>query len=166
VICFDPFGPLEIRPHPGTGYFPKNHPGRQPATYSRRLGVRHFFGAYDVHRDLLWGRTYCRKRHQEVLQFFRVLRRRYPRRIRLYIVLDNASAHTHAEVAAWAAAHNVRLVFIPTNASWLNRIECQFTAIKQFALDGSYFPDHRSQCRSICLYCRYRNRMAHSQSVA
>lgn len=165
MICFDPFGPLEIRPHPGTGYFPKGHPQRQPATYSRGMGVRHFFGAYDVHRDMLWGRTYRRKRHQEVLQFFKLLRQRYCRRVRLHIVLDNASAHTHPEVATWAVANNVRLVFIPTNASWLNRIECQFTALKKFALAGKYFTDHRSQCRSIWLYCRHRNGMAHSKSV-
>jgi transposase len=165
VICFDAFGPLELRPHPGTGYFPKGHPQRLPATYRRLFGVRHFLGAYDVHGDWLWGRTYRRKRHQEVLHCLKRLRRRYSPSLRLHIVLDNASAHKHRKVLSWAAANNVRLAFTPTNASWLNRIECHFTALKKFALDGASFPDHASQCQSIQLYCRECNRIAHSRSI-
>jgi hypothetical protein len=28
-------------------------------------------------------------------------------------------------------------VFTPSNASWLNWIECEFTALRYFTLDGS-----------------------------
>jgi hypothetical protein len=35
---------------------------------------------------------------------------------------------------AWAKSHNVRFYLTPTNGSWLNRIESQFTALKGFAL--------------------------------
>ncbi len=38
-------------------------------------------------------------------------------------------------------ANKVELAYVPTNASWLNRIECQFTALRYFTLDGT---DHRS----------------------
>ena len=165
MVCFDEFGPLEVRPHPGSGYFPKKHPQRQPATYRRLLGVRHLLAIYDVHGDILWGRSYPRKRHQEVLHFLKLLRRRYCRPLPLYVILDNASAHRHREVLRWTKANKVRLVFIPTNASWLNRIECHLTALKKFALDGSYFPDHRSQCWHIQNYMRERNRVAHSKSI-
>ena len=44
-------------------------------------------------------------------------------------------------VADWAAANNVEVAYTPTNSSWLNRIEPQFTALRYFALDGT---DHRS----------------------
>lgn len=115
---------------------------------------------YDVHGDVLWGRTYRRKRHQEVLHFLRLVRRRYPLRLRLYIVLDNASAHCHREVKKWAKENNAHLVFTPTNASWLNRIECHFTPLKRFALDGAYFPNHRAQAWAIQRYMKERNRAA------
>lgn len=166
MVCLDEFGPLELVPRIGMGYFPEKRPRRLPATYRRLQGVRHLLAVYDVHGNALWGRTYRRKRHQEVLAFLRLLRRRYPRRVRLYMVLDNASAHRHWKVSLWARANNVRLVFTPTNASWLNRIECHFTPLKKFALDGAFFPDHRAQCRSIHRYIRERNRVARSKSIA
>ena len=40
-------------------------------------------------------------------------------------------------VGDWAAANNVQVAYIPTNSSWLNRIEAQFTALRYFALDGT-----------------------------
>jgi hypothetical protein len=43
----------------------------------------------------------------------------------------------------WAEANNVELVYTPTNSSWLNRIEAQFTALRYFALDGLCWPPHQ-----------------------
>jgi hypothetical protein len=53
---------------------------------------------------------------------------------------------------------NVELAYVPTNASFLNRIECHFTALRYFALDGT---DHRSrheQNSMIRRYINWRNR--------
>nr|WP_246102573.1 hypothetical protein [Streptomyces piniterrae] len=33
-------------------------------------------------------------------------------------------------VGTWAAANNVEIAYTPTNSSWLNRIEAQFTALR------------------------------------
>jgi hypothetical protein len=55
--------------------------------------------------------------------------------------MDNYGPQKRPEVRAWCVAHNVELVFLPTNASWLNWIECEFTALRYFALNGT---DHRS----------------------
>jgi hypothetical protein len=52
----------------------------------------------------------------------------------------------------------VRLYFTPTNASWLNRIECQFTALKEFALANSDFRTHEALQEAIQRYLRWRNR--------
>jgi hypothetical protein len=63
----------------------------------------------------------------------------YPSTTRLAIVLDSFSPHLSTRddprVGGWAAANNVELAYTPTNASWLNRIEAQFTAPR-------YFTDH------------------------
>ena len=68
------------------------------------------------------------------------------------IVLDNFSPHlstrTDRRVANWAAANNVELAYVPTNASWLNRIEAQFTALRYFALDGTDHTSHAEQARA------------------
>lgn len=46
------------------------------------------------------------------------------------MVLDNFSPHKHPEIAAWCAANQVELVFLPTYTSWLNWIEADFTACR------------------------------------
>ncbi|GAA0667625.1 hypothetical protein GCM10009535_54390 [Streptomyces thermocarboxydovorans] len=50
------------------------------------------------------------------------------------IVLDNFSPHLttkkHTPVGDWAVANNVEFAYTPTNSSWLNRIEAQFTALR------------------------------------
>jgi transposase len=44
-----------------------------------------------------------------------------------------------------AEANNVELAYTPTNSSWLNRIEAQFTALRYFALDSTDHRTHREQ---------------------
>ena len=121
VVCADEFGPLNLQPRPGRGWFPAKRPARLRATFNRYGGVRHMIAALDLASGQLLYRFRDRKRWQEFLAFLRQLRRRFPTG-RLYIVCDNFSPHRKAEVAAWCAAHNVELVFTPTNASWLNWI--------------------------------------------
>jgi transposase len=113
----------------------------------------------DLASGQLFYRLRDRKRWQEFLAFLRQLRRRFPTG-RLYIVCDNFSPHRKAEVAAWCAGHNVELVFTPTNASWLNWIECEFTALRYCTLDGSDYPSHTAQESAIAGYVRWANKHA------
>ncbi len=39
-------------------------------------------------------------------------------------------------MTAWCDAHGIELVYTPKNASWLNWIECEFTALRYFAPDS------------------------------
>jgi DDE superfamily endonuclease len=98
VICLDEFGPLSIQPFPGKGWFKKEHPDRLPATYHRSHGVRHLLAALDLKADKLYGHISDHKKHQDFLRFLKVLRRRYHRSERLYMVLDNFSPHKHRAV--------------------------------------------------------------------
>ena len=78
------------------------------------------------------------------------------------IVLDNFSPHlstpSDRRVADWAAANNVELAYVPTNASWLNRIEAQFQALRYFTLDGTDHASHHEQASMIRRYIAWRNR--------
>jgi len=159
VICVDEFGPLNLIPRSGRGWFPRGRPARQRATYTRTAGVRHMFGALDLASGQLFYRFRGRKRWQEFLDFCRQLRRRFPAG-RLYLVCDNYGSHHKAEVQAWCAAHDIELVFTPSNASWLNWIECEFIALRYFTLDGSDYPSHAAQEAAIGGYIRWANRRA------
>ena len=154
----DEFGPLSIQPFAGRGWFVKRKPNRLPATYHRTHGVRHLLAALDLQSDKLYGHVSNSKKHQDVLRFLKVLRRRYHRSERLYIVLDNFSPHKHERVRNWAVENNVELVYTPTHASWLNRIECHFGPLRKFVLNGSDYENHQALANAIRAYIRWRNK--------
>ena len=159
VICLDEFGPLNLQPQPsGRSWAPRAKPRRIRATYTRPHGVRHLISAYDVGADRLYGHIKKRKGRVEFLEFCRYIRSLYPPEIRLHFVLDNFSPHLGEQVCAWATANNVELAYTPFYASWLNRIEAQFRALRYFTLAGTDHPDHATQARLIRRYIAWRNR--------
>jgi hypothetical protein len=142
---------------------------RRRATHTRPHGVRHLLAAYDLSRDRLYGHIKPRKRRGELLVFLRYLRTLYPPGVRLGIVLDNFSPHlstrTDRRVAEWAAANNLEFAYVPTNASWLNRIEAQFQALRYFTLDGTDHTSHQQQASMIRRYIAWRNQHAHDRRL-
>lgn len=158
VVCIDEFGPLECRPYHGKTWAARKKVPRLAATYHRTEGVRHMLAFYDVHADVLGGSIYKRKRGEEFLQFLGDLRKLYPKQVRLYLVMDNFSPHKRKDVSKWASRHNAELVFTATNASWMNRIECHFGALRRFALEGTHPKNHEELIEQIDRYLRWRDR--------
>jgi transposase len=180
VICMDEFGPLNLLPRPGRQWAQaatkatKGGPGgprrrRRRATYTRTHGVRHLFAAYDLGADKLYGHVKVRKARTQFLEFCRYLRSLHPPDVRIAIVMDNFSPHLSTNndqrVGEWAAANNVELAYVPTNASWLNRIEAQFQALRYFALDGTDHRSHDEQNTMIRRYIAWRNRNARDETL-
>jgi transposase len=173
VFCMDEFGPLNLQPHPGRQWAERGGKhkdlGRAPrrrrrATYTRPHGVRHLFAAYDLGTDKLYGHIKKTKNRSKFLEFCRYLRSLYPPKTRIAIVCDNYSPHLTTKrcrrVADWAEVNNVEIAYTPTNSSWLNRIEAQFTALRYFALDGTDHPSHKQQGSMIRRYIIWRNKHA------
>lgn len=158
-ICVDEFGPLNLQPRHGQCLTAKGRKSveRHRATYHRQGGVRHFLAAYDLETGRLFGQFTKRKTWVEFLAFLKWLRRRYRHGETLYVVLDNYGPHLKREVIEWAKKHHVKFYFTPTNASWLNRIESQFTALKKFALENSDYQNHEEQQAAIESYLAWRN---------
>jgi transposase len=173
VLCMDEFGPLNLLPRPGKQWAPvvsRKDKGstasprrrRRRATYTRTQGVRHLMAALDLRTDRMYGHVKANKNRTTFLAFCRYLRSLYPADVRIAIVMDNFSPHLSTKmderVGVWAAANNVELAYVPTNCSWLNRIECQFTALRYFALDGTDHRSHEEQNSMIRRYIAWRNR--------
>jgi transposase len=158
VICLDEFGPLNLQPRHGLCQTRGGKVTRYRATYNRTLGVRHLLAYYDLKTDRLYGYVSKHKKTVDFLRFLKWVRGRYPRGQRLHIVLDNYGTHISDDVARWARGHNVQLYFTPTNASWLNRIECHFGPLKKFALNNSDHRSHQEQEAAIHSYLLWRNR--------
>ena len=179
VLCMDEFGPLNLLPRPGRQWAPvatktklkdaSPRRRRRRATYVRTQGVRHLFAAYDLGTDKMYGHVKKSKNRTTFLEFCRYLRSLYPPEVRIAIVLDNFSPHLSTtkdpRVGEWAKANNVELAYVPTNASWLNRIEAQFTALRYFALDGTDHRSHDEQNSMIRRYIAWRNRHAKDHAL-
>lgn len=156
MICVDEFGPIELRPQAGRSWQRHGEPARFRATYTRLFGVRYLLAYYDVGADQLHGRFEKRKRTCDFLRLLKSIRRRY--RGALWLVLDNLSAHKSQQVRTWAKRNQIHFRFTPTNASWLNRIECQFTAMKKGALTHCDYNSFDQMRRALQRWLRWRNR--------
>ncbi|MFE4676483.1 transposase [Streptomyces sp. NPDC056723] len=158
-MCVDEFGPLNLMPRKGKAWGVVRRPRRLRATYNRHNGVRHMLAALDLATGKLHYRIRPCKRWREFLDLLKALRARWPGE-KLYVVLDNFSPHKHAKVCAWAAVHQVELVFLPTFGSWLNWIEAEFAALRYFALNGTGHRSHDEQNAAIAAYIRWCNARA------
>lgn len=158
-ICIDEFGPLSLQPRHGMCHSKPGVKGveRLRATFHRYSGVRHFLAAYDLETGKLEGRFYDRKRASEFLDFLKWVRRRFRSSGTLHIVLDNYGTHLSTTVQRWAKAHRIKFYFTPSNASWLNRIESQFTELKKFTLDNSDYGSHAEMESAITSYLDWHN---------
>ena len=54
---------------------------------------------------------------------------------------------------------------MPTNASWLNRIEEQFQALRYFTLDGTDHTSHHEQASMIRRSIIWRNSHAYDERL-
>ncbi|HEX4815142.1 MAG TPA: IS630 family transposase [Nonomuraea sp.] len=171
IFCMDEFGPLNLQPRPGRQWtdvggkskdLDREPRPRMRATYTRTQGVRHLFAALDLGKDKMYGHIKKRKRRGEFLEFCRYLRSLYPPEVRIAIICDNFSPHLTTKkdkrVGEWAEANNVEVAYTPTNSSYLNRIEAQFTALREFTLNGTDHASHREQGSMIRRYIAWRNR--------
>jgi transposase len=97
------------------------------------------------------------------------LRSLYPPQFRIAIVCDNFSPLLTTKkcqrVGTWATANNLEIAYTPTNSSWLNRIEAQFTALCYFTLDGTDHASHKEQGSMIRRYIIWRNGHADDQRL-
>jgi transposase len=158
VICFDEFGPMELRPLSGHCWARKRHPQRVRATYNKKAGTEQFIAFYDVHKDVLEGVIHKRKTSRDLLQAWKRLRACYPKNDRIYLIMDNLSSHRHKTLVDYARKYNMKLVSTPTYASWLNLIEAQFGPLKNFCLNNSDDRSHFDRRRRIYRYLTIRNR--------
>jgi hypothetical protein len=157
TFAFDEFGPLTIRPVQGSGWAPATKPQRQPANYHKLHGVRQFHGCYSVGDDTLFGVVRERKSALNTLKALRTIRAARPDGDRIFVIMDNLSAHKGDTIRKWAKRNKVELCFTPTYTSWANPIEAHFGPLREFVLNNSNHPNHVVLTRKLHAYLRWRN---------
>ena len=71
VLCFDEFGPIEVKPYHGENWRCKTD--RIPATYKRDKGVRTLFAALDLKTNKMYVYVRKRKKKTDVRTFLKYI---------------------------------------------------------------------------------------------
>ena len=147
---------------------PDGRRGPGCATYTRTAGVRHLLAAYELGEDKLYGHIKPRKTRTRFCNLpvpALAIPARYQDRDHLRQLQPAPEHGQDARVGTWATANNVEIAYTPTNSSWLNRIEAQFTALRYFALDGTDHANHKEQASMIRRYIIWRNNHAYDERL-
>jgi hypothetical protein len=111
----------------------------------------------DVDADRLRVRLRPRRAGTDVLNFLRQIRLAYPARRPIYWIQDNLSANWVPAIRAYAAANRIELVPPPTDASYLNPVECHFSALTQFVVANADYLDWDAFRSALARHITCRN---------
>ncbi len=124
----------------------------------KRNGTTTLFAALEVAEGRLIGTCLPRHRHQEWLQFLKLIDAQTPPDLDLHLIVDNYATHKHPKVKAWLARHRrFHLHFIPTSSSWLNLIERWFAEITSKRLRRGVFRSLPDLIQTITAYIQHHN---------
>ena len=107
----------------------------------------------------------AKKGRSEFLSFMRYVRSLHPLCPLGHRAGQLRPAPLSATCGCLGQANNVEFAYTPHYASWLNRIEAQFTALRYFCLDGTDHESHDAQAFLIRRYIAWRNRHAHDKNL-
>lgn len=163
VVCLDQHGPVSLHGTQGQKYAAPGQTPHHDAEYKRH-GTIYALGALLPHVGTVFVRAFAHYNSLTVIWFLGWLLPQLPDKRNIYIILDNASAHTAKRVADWLHKHwgeRVHLVFTPSKAAWLNLIEPFWRVLKDEMIMGSDFQS-RSEFRSaLRRYVPFYNRRCH-----
>ena len=95
--------------------------------------------ARDVHTGKRYYAFYDWKNSFIVIEFLEKLLRIYPN-MNIYIIWDGWSAHRSKHTKVFLDLHpRIKILPLPTRASWLNAIERDFSSLQRFLLNNSDF---------------------------
>jgi transposase len=157
VLALDEMGPLSLTPKGGKCWAPEKKPHRVPATYNKKQGVRYFFGVFNTKKKRIWGQLRKHKKEKDWFSFLKAIRRRYPKGDRIYVIQDNYTPHWTPTIRKWARKNRMCLVPTPTNASWLNPIECEFGPLQDLVFPGSNYESWGEVEEIFKIATKYRN---------
>jgi transposase len=130
VLCVDEKSQIQAldRTQPGLPMKP-GRAGTMTHDYKRH-GTTTLFAAMEMLEGRVIGQCLPRHRHQEFLRFLKRLDAEFPDDLELHLILDNYATHKQPEVKRWLAPRpRFQLHFTPTSSSWLNLVECWFSAL-------------------------------------
>lgn len=158
VLCVDEKSQIQAldRTQPGLP-LKKGRCGTRTHDYKRN-GTTTLFAALEVAEGKLIGRCMSRHRHQEWIQFLKLIDEQTPNDVDLHLIVDNYATHKHARVKAWLRRHpRFHIHFIPTASSWLNLVERWFREITDKQIRRGVFHSVQKLVATIMDYIERHN---------
>lgn len=132
----------------------------------RRQGILNLFAALLVHTGQTMARCFERKRFVEFQEFLRmILGSLWCQGVRVvHLILDNGSTHAPKQIEAWIESLQlpveVRVHWLPINASWLDQVEIVFSPLQRKALTPNHFHDRQELSDRVLNFFEERNKHA------
>jgi transposase len=135
---------------------------KQEIDYGRR-GAGYVFGAFRPHTGAVLTWTAQRRTTANVVAFLEQVETWIDPAIeRVYVILDNLSAHRATDVLFFALAHpRWEFVFQPKYAAYLNLIEPWWKILRSLALKGRRFETWEEICAAVTAATAYWNARRH-----
>ena len=144
------------RTQPGLPFVP-GRAGTMTHDYKRH-GTTTLFTALNTLDGTVIGTCMQQHRHQEWLQFLRLIDRETPQDKDIHLIADNYATHKHPEVHAWLERHpRFTVHFTPTSASWLNMVERFFRDLTENRLRRGVFRSVKDLVAAIDEYLKRHN---------
>ena len=129
----------------------------------KRNGTIDLFAALNILDGTVVTQFHRRHRHQEFLIFLRTVDANVPEELKVHVVLDNLSAHTHPDVERWLRRHpRFKLHFTPSDASWLNMVEGWFSILTEKQIKRNSFHGVRALTKAINEFVAEYKKSPHS----
>jgi transposase len=104
-------------------------PERQTHDYKRH-GTTTLFAALNAKTGEVIGECHRRHRAIEFRKFLNTIDQSVPRDLDVHLILDNYGTHKTPSIHRWLLRHpRFHLHFTPVGGSWLNLVECWFSAL-------------------------------------
>lgn len=142
---------------------------RVGARYTRQ-GILHLFTALLVHQGETLARCFERKRFVDFQAFCQmVFGSLWCRGITvLHLILDNGPTHAPKQIQPWVRSlrlpFQVRVHWLPINASWLDQVELVFSTLQRHVLTPAHFQNREDLETQMLRYLAERNR--HPKPIA
>lgn len=150
VLSFDEKGKTAIKTYGGQKYAFR---GYYHIPYGQKVkGVCDLFTARNLHTNKRHYWFYDWKNSFIVIEVLEKLLKIYPNK-NVYIIWDGWSAHRSSMTNVFLDLHpRIKILPLPTRASWLNPVERDFSNIQRFLLNNSDFQTVKEGMKAIETY--------------
>jgi transposase len=133
------------------------HPATKTNDYKRN-GTTTLFAAQNVGSGKVIYMFNQVHTHQEWIQFLTLIEKHSPPDKQIHLIIDNYSAHKHANVQQWLAERpRFHIHYTPTSGSWLNQVERLFGEVNRKCLKHRSSPTVEALQQDITQFLDRRN---------